>query len=230
MNPGIPITYPTGALSAAEILTVLGRGKDEDPLVVMPPLYNKGSLLKANCIDLRLGHEFILMRRAELPALDFGRDDLNKTLHRFYEKTYVGFNDDFVLYPGELVLGSTLEYLILPKDLMSYIIGRSSWGRLGLIIATATVIHPGYKGCPTLELVNHGNIPIHLFPGSPIPIAQIAFHWVGPGQEGYGGKYSSKTKWVGPTGPGYSRIHDDDVFKKWISYREEQKKKKAQNS
>ncbi|MBM4274776.1 MAG: dCTP deaminase [Deltaproteobacteria bacterium] len=225
MTPGIPNIHPTGALSGREILTVLDRKQEDDPLVVMPPFYDEKSLLSANCLDLRLGHEFILMRRAELPTLafgkgdDFGKEDINITLHRFYETTYVGFNDDFVLHPGELVLGSTLEYVVLPKDVMGYIIGRSSWGRLGLIIATAIIIHPGFKGCPTLEIVNIGNIPIHLFPGSPIPIAQVAFHWVGPGQKSYAGRYS--TQWVGPTGPGYSRIHIGDVFEKWIAFRKE---------
>jgi len=207
----------SGALSGPEILSVLGK-----ELIVMPPLYSRKALEHVNCIDLRLGHEFIRMRKGELATLDFG-GDLNRALRRFYEVMYVGLGDDLILHPGELVLGSTLEYLVLPLDLMAYIIGRSSWGRLGLVIATATVINPGFKGCPTLELINDGNIPIQLFPGAPIPIAQISLHRVGPGQSAYAGRYSERG-WVGATGPGYSRIHQDPTFSKWIKYRQQRRK------
>lgn len=217
---------PTGALSGHEILDMFQR--EQEPLVIMPPLYNQSDLLTANSIDLTLGHELILMRKAELATLTFGKN-LSRVLHRFYEPIYVGLNDDFVLHPGELVLGATLEYMVLPRDLMAYITSRSSWGRLGLTIATAIVIHPGYKGCPTLELLNNGNIPIHLFPGSPIPIAQLTLHWVGPGQEPYAGRYSEKL-WVGPTGPGFSRIHLGMVFEKWIAYREKRRRGQAIDS
>jgi len=211
-----------GALSGGEIWEVLRR--PEDPLEIMPPLYNKRGLLNANVLDLRLGQQFIFMRKAELSALTFGKTSLGKkgsniVLRRFYETICIGYNNDLVLHPGELVLGATYEYLKLPNDLMAYIIGRSSWGRLGLVIATAIVIHPGFKGCPTLELINDGNIPLHLFPEAPIPIAQITFHWVGPGQKPYRGRYS-ENQWVGPTGPGYSRIHIGEVFSKWIKFRE----------
>lgn len=190
-------------------------------LSLCPSLCGRDDLSKANSVDLRLGSELILMRRGELATLDFDKD-LTIDLHRFYEVVFIGVNERFVLHPRELVLGATLEYVVLPQDLMAYIIGRSSWGRLGLIIATATVIHPGYRGCPTLELLNTGNIPIQLFPGGPIPVAQLVFHAVGPGQLGYAGRYSLD-RWVGPTGPGYSRIDTDDVFKKWIMYLKSQR-------
>jgi len=216
------VTKVSGALSGPEILAYMIR--KDDPLVIMPPLGSEDELRKrlerVNSVDLRLGHEFIFMRRAELATLEF-RDEkaLALDLSRFYEKLHVAIDRELVLHPQELVLGATFEYIVVPHDLMAYIIGRSSWGRLGLIIATATMIHPGYKGCPTLELVNHGNIPIKLFPGSPIPIAQLAFHSVGHGQGGYAGKYSGKDQWVGPTGPGYSKIHEDPLFVKWLKYR-----------
>jgi dCTP deaminase len=204
------------ALSGKEIWQASKRPLE--PFVVMPSFHTQEELRRANCVDLRLGNDLILMRKGEIATLKFDDDNLTETLHRFYEPKYVSFAQDFILHPGELVLGATLEYIVLPKDLMAYIIGRSSWGRLGLIIATATVIQPGYKGCPTLELVNTGNIPLQIFPGSPIPIAQLSLHWVGPGQKGYAGKYSEH-RWVGPTGPGYSKIHKDKLFSEWMKYR-----------
>ena len=213
----------SGTLSGPEILACIGRSTNR--LVIMPPPYSqeelKEKLQRENTIDLRLGYEFIFMRRAELATLEFrDQKSLSIDLSRFYEKVHIGIDRKLVLHPRELVLGATFEYIVLPTDIMAYIIGRSSWGRLGLIIATATVIHPGFKGCPTLELVNHGNVPIHLFPGSPIPIAQLTFHSVGSGQKPYAGKYSGMELWVGPTGPGYSKIHDDHLFSSWLKWRE----------
>lgn len=204
---------PRGALSGPEVLQLIHRR--EDPLVIMPPMLGEDELQHSNSIDLSLGYEFIVMRRAELALLNFGAD-MDRILRRFYEPTYVGLAEEFVLHPGDLILGSTFEYVRLPKDVTAYLIGRSSWGRLGLIIATATLVHPGYIGCPTLELINDGNIPIPLFPGAPTGIAQMSLHWVGKTQGRYSGRYSSD--WVGPTGPGYSKIHVDGVIARWVSY------------
>src|SRR5262245_18868742 len=78
---------------------------------------------------------------------------------------YVRFGDKYILHPGSFVFGVTLEWLRLPGDLAAYVIGRSSWGRRGLIIATATGVHPGFKGCLTLALTNVGEIPIAIKPG-----------------------------------------------------------------
>jgi dCTP deaminase len=214
-----------GVLSGEEILTFIDR--KEDPLVIMPPLYELSELKKVNTVDLRLGLELIVMKKGELATLQFGNsEEIEDDIGRFYERVYMSLGENFVLHPQELVLGATLEYIVLPKDLMAYIIGRSSWGRLGLIIATATVIHPGYKGRPTLELVNHGNIPVHLYPGSPVGIAQLALHYVGPGQEPYTGKYSG---WVGPTSPGFSKIHEDEHLMNWLGKRENLRSKFKKN-
>ena len=84
-----------------------------------------------------------------------------------------------------------IEYLRLPSDLMSYVVGRSTWGRLGLIVATAIGIHPGFAGPLTLELRNLGETPLRLYPGE--PIAQLFFHPVQAGNEQPGnqlGQYS----------------------------------------
>jgi len=208
-----------GALSGQEILRCLKRRGNA--LTIMPPLYPQKEwesvLGHSNSIDLRLGTELIVMKKSELATLQFrNTKELKIDLRRFYERVHVGPDQEFMLHPHELVLGAAFEYVVLPTDLMAYITGRSSWGRLGLIIATATAIHPGFKGCPTLEIVNLGNIPIPLFPGSPVPIAQLVFHGVGSGQRGYGGKYSG---WVGPTGPGYSKIQEDSGFSEWLEGR-----------
>ena len=72
------------------------------------------------------------------------------------------------------MLGITLEWLRLPKNLAGIVTGKSSWGRRGLIIATATGVHPGFAGCLTLELTNLGGIPISIEPG--MEICQLFLH------------------------------------------------------
>ncbi|GAH46269.1 unnamed protein product, partial [marine sediment metagenome] len=90
------------------------------------------------------------------------------------ESHYVPLGNDFILHPNQFVLGITLEWIHFPKDLAGYVIGRSSWGRQGLIIATATGVHPGFSGCLVLELSNSGEVPIHIYPG--LRIAQLFVH------------------------------------------------------
>src|SRR5712691_2651005 len=84
--------------------------------------------------------------------------------------------------------------------------GRSSWGRLGLIIATAVTVGPGFKGCVTLELVNEGGVPLVVYPG--VRIAQLVFQRTG-GSSTYVGKYTC------PTGPEFSKIHADVEVSAW---------------
>ena len=81
-----------------------------------------------------------------------------------------------MIHPHQLILACTLEYLRLPRDLMAYVIGRSTWGRLGLIVATAVGIQPSFAGTLTLELRNLGEAPLSLYPGQ--AIAQLFFHSV----------------------------------------------------
>jgi dCTP deaminase len=119
-------------------------------------------------IDIRLGNEFIVTKLPVITKLDPAELGLLTSTEEFQSKIYIPFGRPFVLHPRQLVLGSTLEYISLPVDLMGVVLGRSSWGRLGLIIATASKIDPGFKGAITLELTNLGNVPIYLYPGSRI--------------------------------------------------------------
>jgi dCTP deaminase len=87
---------------------------------------------------------------------------------------YVPFGRDFVLHPRSFVLGTTLEWIRLPRNISGFVVGRSSWGRRGLIIATATGVHPGFTGCLTLEISNVGEIAIAVKPG--LAICQLFLH------------------------------------------------------
>src|SRR5208282_5817450 len=79
----------------------------------------------------------------------------------------------FTLHPGDFALAVSLEYVAVPPDFMAFVEGKSSLGRAGLIVATATQVAPGFKGSIVLELFNSGTVPLLLRPG--MPIAQLVF-------------------------------------------------------
>src|SRR5204862_4997884 len=117
-------------------------------------------------------------------------------------------DDPFILHPGEFVLGSTLERVRLPDDLVARLEGKSSLGRLGLLIhSTAGFIDPGFDGHITLELSNVASLPITLYPG--MRIGQISFlAMTTPADHPYGsGPLGSK--YQGQRGPTPSRYHEN---------------------
>lgn len=161
-------------------MTVLGREdleraiyeEDLDRRLVITPLLDRAQIGRG-AVDLRLGTEFLLLRRTERPGLHPGKDS-QQDVDDMQQRVVVPFGEELWLHPRHFVLAATLEYLRFPDDMAAYVVGRSSWGRLGLIVATAVFVHPGFRGCLTLELVNEGDSPIALSPG--IRIAQLAIH------------------------------------------------------
>jgi dCTP deaminase len=148
---------------------------DEDDLdkkLFVAPLLDPDQVGTAS-IDLRLGTEFLLLRRTREAGLDPCQHP-PASLEAMQERLTVPLGDSLWLHPRHFALAVTLEYLRLPADLSAYVIGRSTWGRVGLLVATAIMVHPGFTGCLTLELVNDGDSPIRLYPGT--RIAQLAVH------------------------------------------------------
>jgi dCTP deaminase len=120
-------------------------------------------------VDVLLGHTFRVFHNHRAAAID-----LRDPPTRLTEQVEVSDGEAFVIHPGEFVLGRTLEWVELPDDVVSRIEGKSSVGRLGLIVhATAGFIDPGFQGSLTLEITNLTRIPIKLYPG--LPIAQLSF-------------------------------------------------------
>jgi len=168
-------------------------------LLVTPLLSDRQ--VSGGSIDVRLGTEFILLKRSAGGPIDaLAMDDESQD---YRERIVVDVGDRMVLHPNQLVLGATLEFVQIPGDLMAYVIGRSSWGRLGLIVATAMMVQPGYRGSLTLELANLGDTPVYLYPGT--RIAQLVFHTVSGVTEAYAGQ----GKYTGPTGPEFSKLSQD---------------------
>lgn len=149
-----------------------------DPLVIAPrPEMEALRTSGAASIDLRLGCWFAVLRQSRASILDVGTKHADVESEFALTKShYVCFGDKYILHPRSFILGVTLEWVRLPAAFGGYVTSRSSWGRRGLIIATATGVHPGFKGCLTLELANIGELPIALYPG--MAICQFFIHKV----------------------------------------------------
>jgi dCTP deaminase len=160
-------------------MSVQGKGLIEERLsaanpaerLFITPVLDRSQIGGAS-VDVRLGYDFVTIKRGNVGLLDPA--ELGATRDRFRTPHHLNRRDRFYLHPNEMALASTLEYVRLPLTLAAYVTSRSKWGRLGLVIATATAIHPGFTGTITLELVNHGNVPIVLYPG--LDVAQLILH------------------------------------------------------
>jgi dCTP deaminase len=165
---------PALILSAEKIRELL-RNPSADPAdrFVISPLLDLDKQLHRGTasIDVRLGQRFHIPLRAKLSQLNLLSSDHQKDLLKYKDDTFVPIGDYFVLHPGQFVLGETLEWVHLPKNLAAFVVGKSTWGRDGLIIATAIGVHPHFSGILTLEISNVGEIPIYLYPG--LAIAQL---------------------------------------------------------
>ncbi len=184
-----------------------------DPLAIIPkPDIEKLERGGVAAVDLRLGTWFVSLRQARMPILKY--DDINPK-SRLTKTQYVPLGDEFYLHPKAFVLAITLEWIRLPKSIGAYVIGRSSWGRRGLVIATATGVHPGFTGCLTLELSNLGEIPISLSPG--MTICQLFFHRV----EGEASTNPDSSQFSGSRKPALGDTGLDDYAKRIIGRRPE---------
>jgi len=173
----------------------IARLLDEGRLEIDP--YDE-SLLQPSSVDVRVDSLFRVFHNNRYPYIDVKVEQ--------EELTELVEVDDraFILHPGEFVLGSTLERIRLPDDLVARLDGKSSLGRLGLLIhSTAGFIDPGWDGHVTLELSNVANLPITIYPG--MKIGQISFmQMTEPARTPYGSSEIG-SKYKGQEGPTASR-------------------------
>jgi len=172
-EPGPELFEYAGGVVTQAVLKERLNTDDLDHRIVIAPSFAL-EVGKA-AIDIRLGTRFIVLRRSHVPSFTTLSDI---DVQGMQEQVEVGWGESFTLHPGELALAATLEYIRLPGDLAAQVVTRSSYGRLGLITATAVQVHPNYRGCLTLELVNHGQVPLELTPGE--RIAQLVLWTVTP--------------------------------------------------
>lgn len=187
----------TGVLASGALRSRLAsRGGER--IILTPRLADP---VGRSSIDVRLGSKFIVFDRASHPVFDAlapESPDPRTMQHRVTRR----WGEPFYLHPNQLVLASVLEYLVMPRDLSAQVVTRSSYGRLGLITATAVQVHPGYRGCLTLELVNLGEVPIAIVPGQ--RIAQLMFFATEGGFPAEG-----VSKYDCPVGPEFSKVKED---------------------
>ncbi|MFC7129015.1 dCTP deaminase [Haloferax chudinovii] len=189
-------------LSDSDILARLAEGD-----LVVDPIDDVDMQVQPASVDLRLGTEFLEFQRTNISCIHPNRES---EVSEYVRETHVPEGDDFILHPGDFVLGTTKERVEIPADLLATVEGRSSLGRLAVVIhATAGIVDPGYEGQITLELSNLGTAPVALTPG--MRISQLVFtEMKSPADRPYGVERGSK--YQGQRGPQASRLSSDPEF------------------
>lgn len=153
---------PASVLSDATIRALVEEGR-----IRIEPWDD--SMVQPASVDLRLGDSFRVFHNHHIQSIDLADPPSDLTEH-----VQIGPEDHFVVHPGEFVLGRTLEFVEIPDNIVARIEGKSSIGRLGLVVhATAGFVDPGFSGTLTLEIANFNSVPIVLRPN--LPIAQLSF-------------------------------------------------------
>jgi len=183
-------------LSDISIREALGAGR-----IVIDPLDE--SCIQPSSIDVKISNLFRVFRNHTAPVIDVKKDLTDLT-----ELIEVPLDGVFMLHPGEFVLGSTLERVAIADDLVARVEGKSSLGRLGLLIhSTAGFIDAGFDGHITLELSNVANLPITVYPG--MKIGQVSFmNMTTPAANPYGNG-ARGSKYQGQRGPTPSRYFEN---------------------
>ena len=189
-------------LSDGDILDRLESGG-----LVIDPLDDPDIHIQPASVDLRLGRTFLEFQRTNIPCI---HPNSEQEVDDYVEETVIDEGEEFVLHPGDFVLGTTKERVEIPPDLIAHVEGRSSLGRLAIVVhATAGLCDPGYKGQITLELSNLGAAPVALDPE--MRISQLTFTELKtPAERPYGSERGSK--YQNQEGPQASRIGGDREF------------------
>ncbi|MEE8338093.1 MAG: dCTP deaminase [Dehalococcoidia bacterium] len=183
-------------LSDRSIAEALASGR-----LVIEPIAEEA--LQPASVDIRLDRQFRVFRNYRDSFID-----VREPVEGLTELETIEDDQPFVLHPGEFVLGSTLERITLPADLVARVEGKSSLGRLGLLVhATAGYVDPGWDGHLTMELSNAANLPIRLYYG--MKIGQLSFLELTTAAEHPYGSAELRSKYQGQTGPTASRGYTD---------------------
>jgi dCTP deaminase len=189
-------------LSDTDILDRLHEGS-----LVIDPLDDVDQQVQPASVDLRLGSAFLEFQRTNISCIHPTQES---EVSEYISETVVEDGEEFILHPGDFVLGTTKERVEIPRDLVANVEGRSSLGRLAVVVhATAGFVDPGYRGQVTLELSNLGTAPVALTPG--MRVSQLVFTELSsPADRPYGADRGSK--YQDQDGPQASRIGDDPEF------------------
>jgi dCTP deaminase len=177
------------------------RKEIESGRIVIDPF--DPAAIQPSSVDLHVDDRFRVFASSRYPYID-----VKKEMPGLTEIVEVAEPDPFILHPGEFVLGSTLERVALPDDMVARLEGKSSLGRLGLLIhSTAGYVDPGWDGYLTLELSNVANLPITIYPA--MKIGQISFFRLTTPAERPYGSTGTRSKYQGQRGPTASRFFEE---------------------
>ncbi len=186
-------------LSDTDILKAINSGR-----ISISPKPDFSTQLGSCSIDLRLGNTFRVFEHSKHAFIDPSKKDFSNEITR---QIKVKDGEEFIMQPGDFVLAVTLEKVKIPSDLMGRLEGRSSLGRLGIVVhSTASIFDPGWDGNPVLELGNLGRMAVSLKVG--MRICAMTFEELSsPAKTPYTDKKFAKYKFQ--TTPTESRIHEE---------------------
>lgn len=186
-------------LSDHDIKSYLNTGK-----IVITPQPDLKTALGACSIDLRLGNEFRIFEHSRFPYIDPYDKSLSGDITKIVK---VNEKEPFILQPSDFVLATTIESFTLPDDLLARLEGRSSLGRLGIVVhSTASIFEPGWQGKVVMELGNLGRMPVALYPG--MRVCALTFEMLTtPADVPYNRKRSAK--YLHQNSPLQSKISED---------------------
>jgi len=172
--------------------------------IIVSPKLDLSVQLGSCSVDLRLGTRFRVFNYSKVPFIDPNNPE---TTSEMMSEMRVKASEPFILQPGDFVLATTMESFTLPPDILARLEGRSSLGRLGIVVhSTASVFDPGWNGVAVLELGNLGRMPVALYPG--MRICALTFEELKtPAQVPYNKKKAAK--YVRQTAPVASRIGEE---------------------
>ena len=191
-------------LSDQDLAARLARGD-----IAITPAPDPQTQLQPASIDLRLGFDFQTFNATQRALIDPADPE---SFEQLTQLVRLGEGERFIVHPGEFILATTLERVTVPDDLVARLEGRSSIGRLGIVIhSTAGYIDPGFSGAITLEVSNLGRIAVALYPG--MRICQIAFEQMStPVSVNYAARKSAK--YQGQVTTTVSRLFQDEEFRR----------------
>lgn len=187
------------ALADIDIKKAIDSGR-----IKISPAIDYSTQLGSCSVDLRLSNVFRIFNHAQVPFIDPADQ---KALHNLTHEIKIDKAKAFIIQPGDFVLASTIETLELADDILGRLEGRSSLGRLGIVVhSTASVFDPGWRGKVVLELGNLGKMAVALYPG--IKICALTFENLSsPCKMPY---YKKKNaKYLGQTGPSVSKVFEE---------------------
>jgi len=192
-------------LSKDEVAQLLDS--DDPNSLFVDPLLERDQVQELT-IDLRLGYDFLVSIVTRQPAISLlsAATGNSRSIASYFQETRRDIGSTFILYPNQVVLATTLEYVALPSDVYADVFSRSSITRLG--VPLSTMVQPGFRGCIPLELFNHGNNAIELVVGARVCQMRLTKIGVLTNYAGSGRKY------FGDVRPRVSKADTDKELKK----------------